>query len=112
MFVTTWFEDHKWLTYCLTRNKVYCYFCRTAVRRQLINFSKNAKDTFVTIGFDNWKKGKERFKEHERCQAHLEACMKLESLLHPSVSRLSSQLLSDQMHHREMFMKECHELDI
>ena len=72
-----------------------------------MSFSKNAKDAFVTVGFDNWKKAKERFKEHERCQAHLEACMKLKSLLHPSVStRLSSQLQRDQIHHREMLMKE------
>ena len=74
--------------------------------KEVDELCKNAKDAFVIVGFDSWKKAKERFKEHARCQAHLEACMKLKSLLHPSIStRLSSQL-RDQIHHREMLMKE------
>ena len=33
----------------------------------------------------NWKKGKERFKEHELSQTHNEAVLKYESLSRPSV---------------------------
>lgn len=85
-------------------NKVFCYFCRAAVSKGLINLSKNAKNEFVSSGFDNWKKAKERLREQS--QVHREACMKFLSLQHPSVAaRLSNQLLNDQKHRSEMLMK-------
>ncbi len=79
VFQATWFDEHKWLTFCVRRNKAYCYCCHAAVARGLVSFNKKGKSAFVTAGFDNWKKAKERFKEHERCQVHYESCMKLVS---------------------------------
>ena len=106
-FQTAWFDQHKWLTYCVTRNKVFCRFCRAAVTRGLIDLSnKTQKSAFVTGGFENWKKAKQRFKEHERCQMHREACIRLQSCQRPSVAaQLSHQLLIDQKYRREMLMK-------
>ena len=106
VFQSAWFDEHKWLTFCCTRNKAYCYYCRAAVSRGLINFSKKGKSAFVTSGFDNWKKAKERFREHEQSQVHCEACMKLECLQQSVVAQLSSQLLDDQKQRREMLLKE------
>ena len=107
MFQSTWYDEYKWLTYCVTCNKAYCYYCRTAVSKGLITFSKKGKDTFVHTGFDNWKKAKEQFKEHEQCQVHMEVCMKLEFLHQPSIAtRLSSQLLESQARRRKMLLKE------
>ena len=95
MFKSIWFSQHKWLTYCVTQNKAYCYCCHTAVRR-LLYFTKNKK-AFISSGFENWKKAKERFKEHEQYQLHLEACLNLEMLKRTSVAtRLSNQLRLDQ----------------
>ena len=103
-FQTAWFDQHKWLIYCVMRNKVFCSSCRAAVSRGLID--PNNKTHFVTGGFENWKKAKQRFKEHEHCQMHREACMKLQSCRRPSVAvQLSHQLLIDQKYRREMLMK-------
>ena len=37
-----------WLTFCVTRNKAYCFYCCAAESRGLINFGEKAKGTFVT----------------------------------------------------------------
>ena len=106
MFKSIWFSQHKWLTYCVTQNKAYCYYCRTAVRRGIICFTKKHKEAFISTGFENWKKAKERFKEHEQCQLHLEACLKLEMLKRTSVAtRLSNQLRLDQERRRNILLK-------
>ena len=55
-FQTAWFDQHKWLIYCVMRNKVFCSSCRAAVSRGLID--PNNKTHFVTGGFENWKKAK------------------------------------------------------
>ena len=57
-------------------------------------------------GFDNWKKAKWRFKEHELSQLHTESTVKIKLLQQPSVaSQLSKQLTSDQVKRREMLLK-------
>ena len=84
--------------------KAFCCSCHAAVSRGLINLNKKA--AFVTKGFSNWKEAKQRFKEHEHCQMHREACMKLQSCQRPSVAaQLSHQLLIDQKHRLEMLIK-------
>ena len=58
-------------------------------------------------GFNNWKKAKEKFREHEQSQAHCEACMKLTALKQPSVAaQLSTQTQKDQEKHRRMLLKQ------
>ena len=68
-FQRGWFVEYKWLTYCETRHKAFCFTCRLAAARRMIHVTgKNL--AFVSKGFDNWKKAKERFREHEHCQIH------------------------------------------
>ena len=75
--------------------------------RGLLIFNKRGKNSFINVGFDNWKKVKERFREHEMSHLQNEALMKLKSLNNPSVAvRLSTQLVIDQKYRREMLMKE------
>ena len=106
-FQTTWYAEHNWLTFCPTQNRAFCYYCRIAVERELVTFRNKGHSTFASSGFNNWKKGKERFREHERSQLHLESCMKIQSLQKPSIAvRLSTQLANDQKQRREMLMKE------
>ena len=48
-------------------------------------------------GYENRKKAKQRFREHESSQLHIEAVAKLLSLRNPSVaSQLSNQIAVDQ----------------
>lgn len=43
------------------------------------------ENTFVTTGFDNWKKGLEKLKAHGNSSAHQEAKIKWASLGTPTV---------------------------
>ena len=76
-FQTALFDQHQWLIYCVTRNKVFCRFCRAASRGLFDLNNKTQKSAFVMGGFENWKKVK-RFKEHVHCQMHREACIRLQ----------------------------------
>ena len=73
----SWFKQHTWLTLCTTRQKLFCFYCSTAVRRNLHVFSRNAGKAFVGSGFCNWRKASESFQKHESIQAHSEAMLKL-----------------------------------
>lgn len=104
-FQRQWFGEYKWLTYCETRHKAFCFPCRSASSRGLINVARNSH-VFVSQGFRNWKKAKKRFREHEQSCIHREACMKLQLSQQPSVAtQLSRQVLTEQKHRREMLMK-------
>uniref|UniRef100_A0A1X7SN29 DUF4371 domain-containing protein n=1 Tax=Amphimedon queenslandica TaxID=400682 RepID=A0A1X7SN29_AMPQE len=75
--------NHSWISYCITLHKAFCFSCRFAASKSLIsdlNKSSNSYNAFVINGFDNWKKAKQRLREHKRSQLHLEATMKLQSL--------------------------------
>ena len=83
VFQMTWLGEHDWLSFCVTRNRVFCFFCRKASSRGLLTFNKRGKDSFINVGFDNWKKAKERLREHEMSHLPNEALMKLKSLNNP-----------------------------
>ena len=54
-FLPLWFEQYPWLTVCTTR-KVYCFYCKFAMKHNLIIFSTNGNPAFTYTGFNNWKK--------------------------------------------------------
>ena len=109
--LSSWFREHKWLTFCITRKKALCFYCHKAYSKGLITFSKKGDTTFIIKEFDNWKKAKERFSAHEKTQIHKEAYFKCNAVHHPSVAtQLASQILSDQKWRREMLMKELSSL--
>ena len=59
-FQKSWFKEYKWLTYCNTHNVTYCFYCRKAKLQGCLTFSKRAEDAFISKGFNNWKKAKEK----------------------------------------------------
>ena len=67
-----------------------------------MTFSKNYKPAFVENGFQNLKKAKERFRDHESSSMHAEAVLKLGAQQSsPGVdSLLNKQLDSEQLFHR------------
>ena len=90
----------------MTHNKVFCHYCRTATTSCLVSFSKKNKDAFVSVGFDNWKKALERFREHEVCHMHTESYMKLKLLQQKSIAnQLTSLKIAEQKCNREMLYK-------
>ena len=53
-FQIRWYSDFPWITVRLTRNKAFCYACREANKRGLLNFSKCGDEAFTT-GRSRWK---------------------------------------------------------
>ena len=45
----TWFDDHDWLSFCITRNKVFCFFCRKASSRGLLMKLKSLNNPSVAV---------------------------------------------------------------
>ena len=87
------------------------FLLSTCCYQRLLTFSKNSSDTFVTKGFNNWKKAKERFQDHEQSHAHSEPCVKVSALKQPSVAaQLSTKIMTDQEKHRNLLSKQLDRL--
>ena len=87
-FQKSWFDHHRWLTYCTTRNRVFCFYCHK-VKLQ----------------------GGLTFREHEKSQCHREACMKYEASNKPSVVVLADRALNkEQDTRRTMLLKQLSSL--
>ena len=74
----------------------------------MINFSKNYKPAFVENSFQNLKKAREGFRDHESSSMHAEAVLKLGAAKSASSgvdALLSRQLENQQKHCRLMLMK-------
>lgn len=108
-FQKHWFSDHKWLSYCQSRNIFFCFYCRSVNLRAGLTFSKRKDVSFITKGFSNWKKAKQKFREHKLSQTHNEAVLKFVPQHKESVvSLLNSSLQKDQKVKREMLLVQLH----
>lgn len=107
-FVASWYNTFKWLTLCVKRNKVFCAYCRYAHSHGLITFARRGdQTTFSATGFDNYKKGVDKFNHHAHSSAHQEAVLKCSAMSQPSIeSQLSSQFRKQQQLHREGLIKQ------
>ena len=104
----SWYTSFPWISVCTSSLKLFCCSCRSAHSKGLLSFSKHCKSAFVNDGFKNFKKALERCREHEKSAMHTEAVMKLVAIESKSSgigAQLSTQVLTDQRHHREMLMK-------
>ena len=101
-FSPEWFESYTWLVLCTTTLKAYCHYCKYCATQGLL-FDKTVDSAFVSVGFDNWKKAHERFKQHAQSISHREAMMKIDSMKRPGIeAQLSSQLKQSQKTHQKM----------
>ncbi|XP_046860232.1 zinc finger MYM-type protein 1-like [Xenia sp. Carnegie-2017] len=66
-FQGQWLRNYEWLVYNREKNKAFCEICSTHSK------IKGAFGSYE-VGFDNWKKGCEKFNEHENSYTHKEAC--------------------------------------
>ena len=107
-----WFESFDWLTLCESQNKLFCYICRKEERRGTLTFSKNAEKAFTQYGFNNWKKGPEKFRTHENSLTHREASMKhnASQKQQPVSQQLSSQLKAEQESRKMCLVKQLQSL--
>lgn len=104
----TWYKEFPWISVCSSTLKIYCSIYRDAKSKGMITFSRNYKPAFVENGFQNLKKARERFRDHESSSMHAEAVMKLGAAKSDSSgvgALLSKQLQNQQKDHRMMLMK-------
>ena len=63
-FKPGWFDKWPWLDYCETSDRVVCFYCSRASKRDLLpsGYSCKREETYVTKGFTNWKDACESFR--------------------------------------------------
>jgi hypothetical protein len=61
---TRWFADFKWLDYNEPNDYVTCFICKKHSKN--IEMEKNKEEAFLSVGFRNWKKALDAFKEHQK----------------------------------------------
>jgi hypothetical protein len=62
-----WFKAYPWLDYQMENDSVFCFCCKNYPSARGNN---KDDDSFVINGFDNWRKGLEKFKKHEKSENH------------------------------------------
>ena len=93
----SWFEKWPWLHYVKESDCLVCFSCISAVEKKLIRQDVVRLDnTFVKGGFTNWRKSSEKFKEHERSDAHTRSVGKLSSLGRTPISAMLSNKTAEQ----------------
>ncbi|KAL1005411.1 hypothetical protein UPYG_G00058770 [Umbra pygmaea] len=65
-FQHKWFEIFDWLEYSVERNAVFCFSCRIFGKQQI----RKKQDALVSLGYTNWKRALESFREHEKTGIH------------------------------------------
>ncbi|GBN14122.1 hypothetical protein AVEN_212619-1 [Araneus ventricosus] len=65
-FQKNWFDQFPWLEYYGEVKRAFCFPCRM-FKIEVLGCSEKS---YTEIGFQNWKKGAEKFKSHESSEAH------------------------------------------
>ena len=50
--------------------QVFCYYCKYAASNLQVRVGTKPDSAFSTVGFSNWKKAVDRFKDHVSSSAH------------------------------------------
>ncbi|KAI5649931.1 hypothetical protein M9H77_35936 [Catharanthus roseus] len=61
-FQKQWFKDFTWLEYSVHKDAAFCFCCYLFGKGQN---HKHGDDIFTEVGFKNWKRAKEKFRNHE-----------------------------------------------
>ena len=93
--------------FCTTQNRVYCFYCRSCIQENELQFAKCLEPAFITDGFKNWKKAISKFQSHQLSSCHREAMFKFKRRNTPGIgSQLNDQVKKVQAVRREMFLKQ------
>ena len=69
-FQRKWFEDFPWIHFSREINKIVCFYCEKAESENKLELYRKKDSSFLTDGFSNWKKGNEKFRNHEMSDCH------------------------------------------
>lgn len=104
-FLPIWYSQYPWLTVCTTKKKVFCFYCKHATVRKLVQFSKNSNPAFTDTGFNNWKKAHQKFTNHSVSHTHKEAKMKWLAFGKASLSQqFNAQITRSQASRRKALL--------
>ncbi|KAK1352872.1 zinc finger MYM-type protein 1-like [Heracleum sosnowskyi] len=83
-FREQWFKLHDWLEYSIDKDAAFCFYCYLFKPPSMIRFGD---DAFTKVGFKNWKKACEKFRDHigEVSSPHHETCHLVGSNCHPQI---------------------------
>ncbi|CAF1986437.1 unnamed protein product [Rotaria magnacalcarata] len=103
-----WFLVFKWLSYCKSENKAYCYYCRKAYLCGFHPESNKIGETALTCtGYSDWKNALARFSKHEFGRVHADCVYRVNEQQKPTVAaRLSLTHQIQQENRRRMLFTE------
>ena len=78
----------------MRNNRTYCIKCRNVHALKQLMSSKSKENTFITIGFNNWKDATCIFEHHRKSACYKEAVMKWDQ--HNKGTSINSQLNSQR----------------
>ena len=68
-FFSAWLSQFDWLSYHREKRAVFCELCTAFKQKEKSPFVYNSE----VVGFNNWKKALEKFREHAVSKTHREA---------------------------------------
>ena len=68
-----WFDNYPRLHYDIEKDYVVCFFCMKNLSKQ--KAEKNKELAYISVGFKNWKKVPECFKDHQNSKCYKEAAI-------------------------------------
>ena len=76
---SSWFQKWRWLHYEESSDKIFCFNCIKAVQEGKLKSAK-LEQTFISIGFQDWKKATDKFEKHQKSECHSQAIFKVTTL--------------------------------
>ena len=110
-FCVEWYTAYPWLYLCLTSLEAFCHLCKFFHQGGNL-LDKNLDDAFITTGFNNWKKARERFTKHEKSNSHRKSLFKIQQMKgsHGIGTQLDEQMKKNQQLHCSMLLKQLSSL--
>ena len=69
-FQSHWYQQFPWLHFDSEQKCIKCFYCCHVCLDTSLPWIGNADPAFTSAGFYNWKKGLERFRQHEASHIH------------------------------------------
>jgi len=69
-FQDHWYKLFPWLHFNTEQQCIVCFYCSNVCKDSSLPWIGNADPAFTSAGFYNWKKGLERFRQHESSHVH------------------------------------------
>ncbi|KAL4083933.1 hypothetical protein QTP88_029249 [Uroleucon formosanum] len=100
-----WFNSFSWLHYVKEKNVVLCNPCALASQTKITKIKIHGQESFIDTGFQNWKKGTERFSIHEKSENHRASIeyLNFRNNSRHVISLITEQSLNEQKEARTVF---------